>query len=144
MVYFLGNVARLCTNTFYIAFSMSRYILRLNLRRFYSFMSLFALGFSSYKIFQFKVNDFIPFYETNYPFAAFGTQANILLQRGRTGFVQAVKSKEKINRMVINNGILYFVLHVPEFVVILLLLVYKNGLSCYCTNFFILLIVDIY
>ena len=210
MVYFLGNAARLCANTSYMAFSVSRYILstsnpsrffkkfeQLNLRRFYSLMSLFALGFSSYKIFQFKVNDFFPFYETNYPFDAYGINYchynlpiqipkwnsiagfkcylfnilnmanNILnnmvfffvsilidvglirftkknLARKRTfyskedapGLVQAVKFKEKINRMVITNGILYFVSHAPEFVVILLLLVYKNGLSYYCTNYF--------
>ena len=49
--------------------------------------------------------------------------------------MQAVKSEENINRMVIANGLLYFVAHAPEFVVTLLLFVYKNSMSMYCASY---------
>ena len=210
VIYFLGNAARLCTNISYIAFSMSRYFLstsnpshffelfgHLKLRRFYAIVSLFALSLSLYKIFQFKVNDFIPTYDLSFPFDAYGvnychyyirgqipkwntiagfkcnmfntltmvnnilnnmvfffisiiidvglirfTNQNLTLKRklftsaDSPALVQAVKMKEHINRMVITNGLLYFVSHVPEFVVILLLLVYKKSMSIYCASYF--------
>ena len=210
VIYFLGNATRLCANISYTAFSVIRYFLStsnksrfftifksLNLRRFYSIMSLFALGFSSFKIFQFKVNDFFPVYDANYPFDAYGinychfnipgqipkwnsivgfkcnlfngltmmntilnnmvfffisiiidvslirfTNQNLLRKRrlitieDSPCMMQAVKFKENMNRMVITNGLLYFVSHVPEFLVTLLFLVYKNSLSIYCTNYF--------
>ena len=210
VIYFLGNAIRLCANISYIAFSVGRYFLStsnpsrtyklfesLNLRRFYSFLCLCAMFISSFKIFQFKVNDFFPNYDANYPFDAYGinychynlieqtakwnsivgfkcnlfdglTMVNTILnnmvfffisiiidlslirftnqnlERKRKlitredspGLVQALKFKENMNRMIITNGLLYFVSHVPEFFVTLLLLVYKNSLSIYCTTFF--------
>ena len=209
-IYFVGNATRLCTNISYIAFSVSRFYLStsnpsrifklfesLNILLFYSLVSLFAMGFSSFKIFQFKVNDFFPNYDSNYPFDAYGinycnynfikqtpkwnsivgfkcnlfnglTMVNTILNNmvfffisiiidaglirftnqnlahKRTlfpsehspGLLEALKFKKKVNRMIIINGMLYFVSHAPEFVVTLLLLVYKNSLSIYCTTIF--------
>ena len=56
---------------------------------------------------------------------------NLNLERRRRLFsdpdasalVQAVKLKERINRMIVTNGVLYVISHVPEFVVALLFLV---------------------
>ena len=38
--------------------------------------------------------------------------------------------------MVITNGLLYFVSHVPEFVATLLLIVFDRGISEFCRNYF--------
>ena len=41
---------------------------------------------------------------------------------------KAIKLKEKINRMIINNGVLYFVSHAPDFVMFLLINVYYTNI----------------
>ena len=48
----------------------------------------------------------------------------------------AIKLKEKVNKMIMTNGLLYFVSHVPEFVVTLLLTVFNRILSRYCVYMF--------
>ena len=44
----------------------------------------------------------------------------------------AIKLKEKVNKMVITNGSLYFVSHFPQFLITLILFVYKSRLSSVC------------
>ena len=49
---------------------------------------------------------------------------------------EAVKCKENLNKMIIVNGALFFFSHVPEFVVTVLLLVFKKRLAEFCYQFF--------
>ena len=46
-----------------------------------------------------------------------------------------IQLKEKANMLILSNGLLLFVSHVPEFGVTLFLLVYVNEMSEYCLNF---------
>ena len=81
IVYFLGNSVRLCANCSYVCFSVSRYYLstskpsrvfkyfhKLNLKCFYSIFWVLSLGFSSFKLFQFRINSYSPGLEVDYPF----------------------------------------------------------------------------
>ena len=45
---------------------------------------------------------------------------------------QAIKLKEKVNKMVIANGSLYFVSHFPEFCVTIVLLVFNKKIASFC------------
>jgi hypothetical protein len=45
---------------------------------------------------------------------------------------EAIKFKEKLNKMILVNGSLYFFSHVPEFLVTLLLIVYKKKFAKFC------------
>ena len=47
-----------------------------------------------------------------------------------------VKYKQKLNKMIITNGSLYFFSHVPEFLVTILLMVYRKRLAQFCYYFF--------
>ena len=209
VVYFAGNTARLCCNTSYIFFSVSRYYLstsnsspffnkfqKVNLRVFYTLVLGISLSFSVFKVFQFQVNEFITTFDTDYPFDGYGVNYchakgnadlqefvvskakcdlfaalnvinNILnnicfmfisilidvglvrftnqnLVRKRRLFVgreahdvnQAIKLKEKVNKMVIANGLLYFVSHAPEFTTTIFLLAFNKQLSIYCADKF--------
>jgi hypothetical protein len=49
---------------------------------------------------------------------------------------KAIKLKDKVNRMIIYNGLLYFVSHAPDFVMFLLMTIYNNDLSLYCIKLF--------
>ncbi len=44
-----------------------------------------------------------------------------------------LKKKKKVNRMVFTNGFIIFVTHMPEFVVTLMLLVFRNRIANFCT-----------
>ena len=48
----------------------------------------------------------------------------------------AVKLKEKLNKMIITNGTLFFVAHFPEFLVTILLIIYEVKLEIFCRNYF--------
>ena len=45
---------------------------------------------------------------------------------------EAIKLKEKVNKMVITNGLLYFCSHFVEFLALLLLLVYRKKFNWFC------------
>ena len=45
---------------------------------------------------------------------------------------QAKKLKEKVNKMIVTNGLLYFMSHAPEFVMALVILVFEKRLSNIC------------
>ena len=219
VVYFWGNTALLAANTSYICFSISRYFLttsinpsrffntfkNLNLKRFYSLVFLACLCISSFKIFQFKINDFGEHFALDYPFDKYGINYcqmedgldvlkliplkvkcqlfsvinmfnNILnnmlflsisilidvsligftkqnLERKRLLFAggenqrevnQAIKLKEKITKLIITNGLLYFVSHMPDFVVTLFFLVLEKKLKYTCqTRYSCLEMIDI-
>ena len=49
---------------------------------------------------------------------------------------KAIKLKDKVNRMIIYNGLLYFVSHAPDFFMFLLMTIYNNDLSLYCIKLF--------
>ena len=49
---------------------------------------------------------------------------------------EALRYKEKVNKMIITNGTLYFVSHVPEFVVTVMLIVYEKKLADFCLGMF--------
>lgn len=50
--------------------------------------------------------------------------------------IQALKLKEKINKIIFTNGLLFFLSHLPEFVVTFLLIVFGNVLERYCMYLF--------
>ncbi len=49
---------------------------------------------------------------------------------------EAIKYKTNLNKMILINGCLFFVSHVPDFVTTLLLIVYKQRLAEFCYSFF--------
>ena len=59
-----------------------------------------------------------------------------LLNSDATSLRQTIEVKHKVNKMILTNGLLYFVSHVPEFVVTLLLIAYAKTLEFYCLRFF--------
>jgi hypothetical protein len=205
IVNFLGNAVRLGSNFSYIFFSISRFFLmdkapseffkkfqKINTKIFYSILTLFCLSFSSFRIFQFKINDFFDVFEQNFPFDAYAvnwceddrtlktssflslcqffTAINLInnifnniifffvsfvidlnlirlsnenLKSKKNLFppdeahvAEALRFKEKINRMIIVNGLFYFVSHFPEFLVTLLLIIYRKALEHHCFTLF--------
>ena len=57
---------------------------------------------------------------------------SMLVNTNNIILTHALNLKEKVNKMIITNGLLYFVSHVPEFVVTILFIVYNRMLSRYC------------
>ena len=49
---------------------------------------------------------------------------------------EALAHKNKIRKLIITNGILYFFSHMPEFTSTILLIVFKKRLQYFCFNFF--------
>jgi hypothetical protein len=49
---------------------------------------------------------------------------------------EIVKYKQKLNKMIITNGSLYFFSHFPEFLTTLMLIVYRKRLAQFCFHFF--------
>jgi hypothetical protein len=205
VVIFLGNAVRLGSNFSYIFFSISRlYLMRtkpskyfvkfdkINLKIFYSLLVAFCLSFSSFSIFQFKVNDFFDVFEQNFPFDAYAINwcedektfkpgnllslcklftvfnlINKFLQNILFFFVsiiidlnlmhlsnenlkskkkvfpaneahidEALRFREKINKMILVNGFFYFLSHFPEFLITVLLIVFRQKLEYYCFTLF--------
>jgi hypothetical protein len=205
VVNFLGNAVRLGSNFSYIFFSISRLFLmdtapsgffkkfhNINTKIFYSILTLFCLSFSSFRIFQFKVNDFFDVYEQNFPFDAYAvnwcedeltlktssflalcqffTVINLinnvfnniifffvsfvidlnlihasnenlkskkrLFASNQAHIDEALRFKVKINRMILVNGLFYFISHFPEFLVTLLLIVFRKTLEHHCFTLF--------
>jgi hypothetical protein len=205
VVNFLGNAMRLGSNFAYIFFSISRFYLlntapskffqkfeQINTRIFYAILILFCLSFSSFRVFQFKINDFYDVFEQNFPFDAYAvnwcedeltvktshfmslcqffTAINLvnnilnniifffisfvidlnlihvsnenlkskkkLFSSDEAHIDQALRFKEKINRMILFNGLVYFVSHFPEFLVTLLLIVFHKILEHHCFTLF--------
>jgi len=54
---------------------------------------------------------------------------------------QALKLKEKINKMIVSNGLLYIISHFPDFSTTVLLLVFKKKLEYSC--FFVISCIDL-
>ena len=54
---------------------------------------------------------------------------------------QALKLKEKINKMILSNGLLYIISHFPDFITTVLLLVFKKKLEYSC--FFVISCIDL-
>ena len=209
---FVGNAVRLCSNMSYIAYSISRYYLstsnpskifkrfkNLNVKALYSLAFLACLALSSFKLFQYEVNEFEGGFDPNYPFDVYApiycnawlkemklvftrvftkcrlfavlNMANNILNNIVFVFVSvcidvglvrftnenikrkkimfpalchmvspsldhALNLKEKVNKMIITNGLLYFVSHAPEFVVNVLLLVFNRRVAQHCFNRF--------
>ena len=49
---------------------------------------------------------------------------------------QAIKLKEKASKLTLFNGMLYFISHIPDFVVSILLLIYGEKMSNFCFSLF--------
>jgi hypothetical protein len=49
---------------------------------------------------------------------------------------EAIKHRDKINRMVVFNGLLYFVAHAPEFTITILIYIFKKELNEFCVYYF--------
>jgi len=49
---------------------------------------------------------------------------------------EAIQLKTKLNKMIITNGTLFFISHIPEFVVTLLLIIFKTPLFEFCFRYF--------
>ena len=60
-----------------------------------------------------------------------------LLTHDKEKLDEALRLKEKINKMIVTNGLLYFVSHFPQFFLALVLLAYKKKLSAFCTYSFL-------
>jgi hypothetical protein len=205
IVNFLGNAVRLGSNFSYMLFSISRFYLidtapskffkklqKINTKIFYSILTLFCLSFSSFRIFQFKINDFFDVYEQNFPFDAYAvnwcedelilktsnflslcqffTVINLvnnifnniifffvsfvidlnlirlsnenlknkkkLFPHNKVHIDEAIRFKEKINKMIFVNGLFYFTSHFPEFIVTLLLIIFRKALEHHCFTLF--------
>ena len=208
VVYFLGNTVRLCANTSYVCFSVSRYFWstsnpsrffyyfqKCNLNIFYSVVLALSSSFSLFKVFQFEVNSFFSSMSTDYPYDRYGvnfcfikedieaklfqplkikcqlfTSLNMInvicnnilfffvsilidaslirftnqnVERKKRLFAggdnmrdlkQAIRIKEKVNKMIVTNGLLYFVSHVPEFALTLVVLALNTQLADSCMH----------
>ena len=49
---------------------------------------------------------------------------------------EAMILKEKLNKIIITNGIVFFLAHFPEFIVTILLIAYEKRLARFCFNYF--------
>jgi hypothetical protein len=49
---------------------------------------------------------------------------------------EAIEFKTRLNKMIITNAGLFFISHIPEFVVTLLLIIFKNTLLEFCSSSF--------
>ena len=58
------------------------------------------------------------------------------MSRADHACTDAVMLKAKVKKMVIVNGILYFLAHIPEFTVTLLLIIYDKNLYPFCYRYF--------
>ena len=127
VVYFAGNTARLCCNTSYICFSVSRYYLstsnpspffnkfqKVNLRVFYTLVLGISLSFSVFKVFQFQVNEFAITFDTDYPFDGYGV--NYCHAKDYADLQQFAVSKAKCGLFaalnVINNILNLSLIHI--------------------------------
>jgi hypothetical protein len=45
-----------------------------------------------------------------------------------------LNKKKKVNRLVILNGILFFISHMPEFIIAILLLSFREKITNFCTH----------
>lgn len=61
---------------------------------------------------------------------------NMLMSTDTRAFSEAVKLKTKVKKIIIANGSLYFLAHIPEFVVTLLLIIFSQKLYDFCNYFF--------
>ena len=81
MIYFLANCLRLMSNISYIFFSLSRFFLatslsnkfsekfeKLNLKKFYLLLFIICLSFSSFKIFEYRINNSFDIISKQNPF----------------------------------------------------------------------------
>lgn len=60
----------------------------------------------------------------------------MLMSTDTRAFSEAVKLKTKVKKIIIANGSLYFLAHIPEFVVTLLLIIFSQKLYDFCNYFF--------
>jgi hypothetical protein len=58
----------------------------------------------------------------------------ISLRKSNADNTDLLNKKKKINRLVILNGILFFISHMPEFIISILLLSFKEKITHFCTN----------
>ncbi len=49
---------------------------------------------------------------------------------------EAIKYKEKVNKMIVTNGSIFLLSHMPEFIATLLVVTLKKSLSFFCYNYF--------
>ena len=49
---------------------------------------------------------------------------------------EAIQFKVKINKMILTNGLVYFLSHIVDFVVTLLLLIFKQSFTQFCSSYF--------
>ena len=59
-----------------------------------------------------------------------------LLSSDEAHILEAINLKKKVNKMVITNGMLYLISHLPDFTTTLLLIVFKKKFSDFCDSFF--------
>jgi hypothetical protein len=204
LVLFAGNALRLSCNFSYIIFSMSRFVSatsikntlkhineNLNFKIFYLITFVVSAGFSVFKLFENRVNEFYSSYDTSFPYNAYDIryckkienwfkEANVikpncrlfstlnvinnvlnnilflvinllldvLMVRFSKRLIEhkralncphlndAIKLKEKLNRMIITNGTLFFVAHFPEFLVTALLMSFDEKIKHFCHIYF--------
>ena len=196
VICFLGNTLRICCNFSYISFSVSRALSsisaknkigslneKLNINKFFFITFILSLGFSLFKIFEYKPNEFYANFDRNFPYNAYDLRycrkieiatsckifwslnlinnilnnvlflflslvidvvmirfSNKVIEEKKKlnspHLIDAIKYKKKLNKMIITNGALFFISHVPEFLVTLLLLIFKNILEDFCFMFF--------
>lgn len=194
VVYFGGNVLKLCCNFSYISFAFSRFLLsankttglykkfdELNLIKYYIIVFVVSVLFSIFKLFGFQINEIYNSYKS-FPFEIYDvgncdvdyvycvlfrtlklvndfiknilifflnlfidiylmkfarqhlrSKKNLITDKSKIS--QAVKSINKINRMIIFNGFIFFVAYFPEFITNILLFTFDGYIKMFCLNY---------
>ena len=202
--FFVGNALKICANFSYTIFSLSRYFLysssetnrffqklkKLNIKVFYLILTISALIFSLFKVFEFKPNEVYSSYDRNFPYAPYDVnycelnlfnstmvsfacrsfpilnlansilnyivffviscvidvlmvrftnenlERKLHLSHDQTHINEAINLKKNITKMILINGILYFVSRVPDFILTFAFVIFKHKFTLFCFYFF--------
>ena len=143
VVFFMGNAIRICSKVSYICFSLSRYyssttnntnifnkFKNINLNYFYMGVFSCSLAFSSFKLFQFKPNDYFGYVDANYPFDAYSIEiCENYLCLGSTKFLHK-KCKIYTSLNFINNifnNFLFFIISIKHHFICFILLKFTQN-----------------
>ena len=98
--------------------------------------------FDTLKIINMSINDII-FFVLNIFFDLFllkhfnaAIDHKISLRNHNADNTDLLNKKKKVNKMVIANGIVFFISHLPDFIVTILILVFREKVSFFCASQF--------
>jgi len=58
----------------------------------------------------------------------------ISLRKSNADNTDLLNKKKKVNRLVVLNGVLFFISHMPEFIIAILLLSFRDKITHFCSN----------